>query len=83
VLKNGVGRYNIYFFIFTQSLLNPPNPVKNPMFIVQYSYDLTVNSFGKAFAHVQNCLLEKKAHGTNRIVELKGKQIIEGFYTKK
>jgi hypothetical protein len=24
---------------------------------------------GKAFAHVQNCLLMKKAHGTNRIVE--------------
>ena len=24
VLKNGVGRYNIFFFIFTQSLLNPP-----------------------------------------------------------
>jgi hypothetical protein len=23
VLKNGVGRYNIFFFIFTQSLLNP------------------------------------------------------------
>jgi hypothetical protein len=29
-----------------------------------------VNSFGKAFAHVRNCLLTKKAHGTNRIVEL-------------
>jgi hypothetical protein len=29
-----------------------------------------VNSFGKAFAHVQNCLLTKKAHGTNRIVAL-------------
>jgi hypothetical protein len=28
-----------------------------------------VNSFGKAFAHVRNCLLMKKAHGTNRIVE--------------
>ena len=26
----------------------------------QYSYDLTVNSFGKAFAHVRNCLLMKK-----------------------
>ena len=25
----------------------------------QYSYDLTVNSFGKAFAHVRNCLLMK------------------------
>jgi hypothetical protein len=24
VLKNGVGWYNIFFFIFTQSLLNPP-----------------------------------------------------------
>ena len=24
VLKNGVGRNNIFFFIFTQSLLNPP-----------------------------------------------------------
>jgi hypothetical protein len=24
VLKNGVGRYNIFFFIFTQSLLDPP-----------------------------------------------------------
>ena len=24
------------------------------------SYDLTVNSFGKAFAHVRNCLLMKK-----------------------
>jgi hypothetical protein len=24
MLKNGVGRYNIFFFIFTQSLLNPP-----------------------------------------------------------
>ena len=35
----------------------------------QYSYDLTVNSFGKAFAHVRNRLLMKKAHGTNRIVE--------------
>ena len=23
VLKNGIGRYNIFFFIFTQSLLNP------------------------------------------------------------
>jgi hypothetical protein len=52
------------------------------MFTVQYPYDLTVNSFGKAFAHVQNCLLEKKAHGTNRIVELKEKKIIDGFYTK-
>ena len=41
-----------------------------------------VNSFGKAFAHVQNCVLEKKAHGTNRIVELKEKKIIDGFYTK-
>jgi hypothetical protein len=29
-----------------------------------------VNSFGKAFAHVQNCLLTKTAHGTNQIVEL-------------
>jgi hypothetical protein len=28
-----------------------------------------VNSFGKAFAYVRNCLLMKKAHGTNRIVE--------------
>jgi hypothetical protein len=27
---------------------------------VQYSYDLTVNSFGKVFAHVRNCLLMKK-----------------------
>jgi hypothetical protein len=34
----------------------------------QYSYDLTVNSFGKAFAHVRNCLLMKKAYGTNRNV---------------
>jgi hypothetical protein len=34
----------------------------------------TVTSFGKAFAHVQNCLLKKKAHGTN--------QNIDGFYTK-
>ena len=33
-----------------------------------------VNSFGKAFAHVQNCLLKKKAHGTNKN--------IDGFYTK-
>jgi hypothetical protein len=32
-------------------------------------YDLTVNSIGKAFAHVRNCLLMKKAHGTNRIME--------------
>ena len=24
VLKNGVGRHNIFFLIFTQSLLNPP-----------------------------------------------------------
>ena len=36
---------------------------------VQYSCDLTVNSFGKAFARVRNCLLMKKAHGANRIVE--------------
>ena len=43
----------------------------------QYSYDLTVNSFGKAFAHVRNCLLMKKAHGTNRIVgEQKHRRII-------
>jgi hypothetical protein len=41
---------------------------------------LTVNSFGKAFAHVRNCLLMKKAHGTNRIVELN--KNIDGFYTK-
>ena len=26
----------------------------------QYSYDLTENSFGKAFSHVRNCLLMKK-----------------------
>ena len=36
---------------------------------MQYTYDLTVNSFGKAFAHVRNCLLMKKAHGTNQMVE--------------
>jgi hypothetical protein len=30
--------------------------------------------------HVRNCLLTKKAHGTNRIVELE--QNIDGFYTK-
>jgi hypothetical protein len=35
----------------------------------EYSYDLTVNSFRKTFAHVRNCLLMKKAHGTNRMVE--------------
>jgi hypothetical protein len=29
-----------------------------------------VNSFGKVVAHVRNCLLTKKAPGTNRIVEL-------------
>jgi NifB/MoaA-like Fe-S oxidoreductase len=46
----------------------------------QYSYDLTVNSFGKAFAHVRNCLLMEKAHGTNRIVELN--KILDGFYAK-
>jgi hypothetical protein len=33
-----------------------------------------VNSFGKAFEHVQNFLLKKKAHGTNKN--------IDGFYTK-
>jgi hypothetical protein len=43
--------------------------MKNPMLPAKYSYDLTVNSCGKAFAHVRNCLLMKKAHGTNRIVE--------------
>ena len=31
--------------------------VKNSILPAQYSYDLTVNSFGKAFAHVRNCLL--------------------------
>ena len=46
----------------------------------QYSYDLTVNSFGKAFAHVRNCLLMKKAHGTNRILEVN--KNIDGLCTK-
>jgi hypothetical protein len=32
------------------------------------------------FTHVRNCLLMKKAHGTNRIVELN--KYIDGFYTK-
>ena len=45
-----------------------------------YSYDLIVNSFGIAFAHVQNWLLMKKAHGTNRIVELS--KHIDRFYSK-
>jgi hypothetical protein len=40
----------------------------------------SVNSFGKGFAHVRNCLLMKKAHGTNRIVVLN--KNIDGFYTK-
>ena len=35
-------------------------PVKNSMLSHTYSYDLTVNSFGKAFAHVRNWLLTKK-----------------------
>ena len=44
------------------------DPVKNAMLTAQYSYDLTVNSFGKAFAHERNCLLMKKMC-SNRIVE--------------
>ena len=57
------------------------NPVKNLVCLsAQYSYDLTVNSFGKAFAHVRNCLLMKKAHDANRILELN--KNIDGFYTK-
>jgi hypothetical protein len=38
------------------------------------------SSFGKALAHVRICLLMKKAHGTNRIVEVS--KNIDGFYTK-
>jgi hypothetical protein len=35
-----------------------------------YSYDLTVNSFGKAFASAK-LIVDEEAHGTlNRIVEL-------------
>jgi hypothetical protein len=33
---------------------------KDKLSTVQYSYDLTVNSFRKVFVHVQNCLLMKK-----------------------
>jgi hypothetical protein len=33
---------------------------KTSLSSVHLSYDLTVNSFGKAFAHVRNCLLMKK-----------------------
>ena len=35
VLKNGVGRHNIFFLIFTQSLLNPP-------FCVVFVYNLSM-----------------------------------------
>ena len=35
-------------------------PVKNSVLTRAYSYDLTVNSFGKAFVHVQKWLLTKK-----------------------
>jgi hypothetical protein len=59
-----------------KSIKTNPNSAKGPdkgkIVSKLYCILLTtpVNSFGKAFAHVQNCLLMKKAHGTNRIVEL-------------
>jgi hypothetical protein len=88
VLKNGVGLYNIFFFIFTQSLLNPPlcrlawNEGNTSLFdslasskacnvyphnihlfmnmIIWPLMTYTVTSFGRAFAHVRNCLLKKR-----------------------
>jgi hypothetical protein len=45
------------------------NPVKNPVFIraIFIPYDLTVNSFGKAFVHVRNCVDEESTwHKSNR-----------------
>ena len=52
VLKNGVGRYNIFFFIFTQSLLNPPFYVvfvQNPsMFLLVPCVFSSTNNFAHA-----------------------------------
>ena len=52
-------------------------PLKNSMLtrtIFIYSMTYKVNLFGKAFAHVRNCLREKHMYGTNKN--------IDGFYTK-
>jgi hypothetical protein len=49
VLKNGVGRFNIFFFIFTQILLNPP--VSFSRRIHQYFLFITCVFFSKQFYH--------------------------------
>jgi hypothetical protein len=48
---------------------------------VQYSYDLTVNSFGKAFAYVRNCFVDEENVHMAQIKSWKNKNN-EGFYTK-
>jgi hypothetical protein len=51
VLKNGVGLYNIFFLIFTQTLLNPP--VSFSRRIRQYFYLKHVVFSANNFAHAQ------------------------------
>ena len=55
VLKNGVGRYNIFFFIFTQRLLNPPFCVVFVNVFVLPWFDLchVLSSSTNNFSHVQ------------------------------
>jgi hypothetical protein len=45
------------------------NPVKNPMFTRAIFIRPDSELIREKFAHVRNCLLMKKAHGANRIVE--------------
>ena len=52
VLKNGVGRYNIFFLFFSQSLLNPP-VVSFSCRIRQYFYLWHVLFSANNFTHVQ------------------------------
>ena len=54
VLKNGVGRFNIFFLIFTQILLNPP--VSFSRRIRQYFYFITCAFFSKQFRTCANAL---------------------------
>ena len=43
----------------------------------QYSYDLTVNSFGKVLAHVRNCLLMKKMSDIIILTDYPGSNFID------
>ena len=56
LLKNGVGRYNIFFFIFTQSLLNPPFCVVFvlPRFYLCHVLSSSTNNFTHAQTPLPN-----------------------------